>query len=231
MRQTPDQSFAPLVSADPSFVAYRDAGYGPATYSLSILDCLRGFNKAMQVGLVHIDLFDKDEYEFYERVKNGDMNWIGDKFLALASPKDDQPSMPIPSNGGKSLAGFDLYSTAQKSNLIKFLKSRGVQTIIRLNSREYDAKDFIDAGIDHYDLYFPDGTNPSTAIIKRFLDICEARPGPIAVHCKAGLGRTGCAMGSYYIKHYGFSAAEMIGFFRLMRPGMVVGPQEEWLVR
>jgi cell division cycle 14 len=231
MRQTPDEAHAPLIHANPPFVTYRDAGYGSATYFLSIHDCLRGFYKAMQFGLVQLDNYDLKEYEFYERVENGDMNWLGDKFLALASPKDDQPSMPVSRNGGKSLAGCDIHSAYRKSDLIKFLKSRGVGTIIRLNNNVYDRQEFVDAGIEHIDLYFPDGSTPPDGILKRFMDICESRPGPIAVHCKAGLGRTGSLIGCYYMKHLRMTAAEMIAYFRVMRPGTVVGPQQNWLER
>ena len=51
----------------------------------------------------------------------------------------------------------------------------------------------------------------------------------IAVHCKAGLGRTGCLIGAYLIYRHGFTANEIIAFMRFMRPGMVVGPQQHWL--
>ena len=33
--------------------------------------------------------------------------------------------------------------------------------------------------------------------------------GAIAVHCKAGLGRTGCLIGCYMMKHYKFTAEEV----------------------
>jgi len=62
------------------------------------------------------------------------------------------------------------------------------------------------------------------------------------VHCKAGLGRTGCLIGAYLIYKFGFTAVEVIAFMRILRPGnlpfpgvqslptgMVVGPQQHWL--
>lgn len=48
----------------------------------------------------------------------------------------------------------------------------------------YNAKHFTNAGFDHYDLFFADGSTPTDAIVKEFLDICENAEGAIAVHCK-----------------------------------------------
>ncbi len=84
-------------------------------------------------------------------------------------------------------------------------------------------------GINHYDLFFPDGTPPTEAVLRRFLEIVEIEEGAIAVHCKAGLGRTGSLIGAFLIKWYQFSAAEAIAWLRLCRPGSVIGPQQHWL--
>ena len=49
------------------------------------------------------------------------------------------------------------------------------------------AADFLlpsDHGINHLDLYFLDGSGPSDAIIKKFLEQAEAEPDALAVHCK-----------------------------------------------
>ncbi|CAI4217035.1 unnamed protein product [Parascedosporium putredinis] len=60
-------------------------------------------------------------------------------------------------------------------------------------------------------------------------DMITNKKKNIAVHCKAGLGRTGCLIGAYLIYRHGFTANEVIAFMRFMRPGMVVGPQQHWL--
>ena len=49
------------------------------------------------------------------------------------------------------------------------------------------------------------------------------------MHCKAGLGRTGTLIGLYIMKHWGFTAAEVIAWLRLCRPGSVIGPQQNFL--
>jgi hypothetical protein len=88
---------------------------------------------------------------------------------------------------------------------------------------------FEDAGFQHHDLYFNDGTTPSEEILRKFMHICERAKGAIAVHCKAGLGRTGTLIGSYIMKHYRLSAVEAIAWMRLARPGSVIGPQQKYL--
>ncbi|KND02115.1 uncharacterized protein SPPG_09042 [Spizellomyces punctatus DAOM BR117] len=256
-RQTPEEAFRPLLGIQPPFLPYRDAGYGAATYHITIPDCLRGLHKGLTLGLLDLDSVDVEEYEFYEKVENGDFNWITNKFIALASPKDD----PAP----RTSSGFQQHHAALRTgtgwasgfagllarnnavapqraakpskfhpayridDLIKYLKERGVTTIIRLNNRTYDRTKFVQAGIEHVELYFPDGTTPPDGVLMRFLEICENRPGSIAVHCKAGLGRTGTLIAAYLMKHYKFTASEVISFLRIVRPGSVVGPQQNYL--
>ena len=105
----------------------------------------------------------------------------------------------------------------------------GVTSVIRLNKEHYDNQRFTNAGIRFFDLYFIDGSVPSQEIIQEFLRLVETQRGAIAVHCKAGLGRTGTLIGCYAIKNHGFTGAEFIGWARLCRPGSVLGPQQYFL--
>ena len=125
-----------------------------------------------------------------------------------------------------------------------------------MNKKIYDAKRFTDAGFEHFDLFFNDGSTPSEAITLKFLNLVEQAKGGVAVHCKgesiidnirkqvnyidfnsfalslfliAGLGRTGTLIGAYLMKHYKFSAAEIIAWLRICRPGSVIGPQQNYL--
>lgn len=65
-------------------------------------------------------------------------------------------------------------------------------TIVRLNKKIYDARRFTDAGFDHYDLFFIDGSTPSDNIVRQFIELSENAEGAIAVHCKGkGLKKMG----------------------------------------
>ena len=170
----------------PPLVPYRDAGYGPATYHISILDCLKGLYKAMTVGLLDVDAFDVYEYEFYERVENGDLNWISNKFVALANPKEEMPpnlraaAMMMYRSGHPGVTnkkGEKLFSLYRIEELVKWFQQNKVSTIVRLNNKIYDRTKFLAAGVDHVEMYFPDGTTPPESILLKFLELCETTAG------------------------------------------------------
>lgn len=98
-----------------------------------------------------------------------------------------------------------------------------------MNTQQYDRRRFIDLGIKHVDLYFKDGSCPPGEIISKFLHIAEAEPEAVAVHCKAGLGRTGTLIGLYAMKHFQFPARGWIAWNRICRPGSILGPQQQFI--
>ncbi|TKC40984.1 hypothetical protein EI555_000625 [Monodon monoceros] len=82
---------------------------------------------------------------------------------------------------GKCKFGYPLHAPEA---YFPYFKKHNVTAIVRLNKKIYEAKRFTDAGFEHYDLFFIDGSTPSDNIVRRFLNICENTEGAIAVHCK-----------------------------------------------
>lgn len=134
------------------------------------------------------------EYEHYERVENGDLNWIiPGKFVAFMGP--------IENRDANHKYGH------HPSKYAEIFKNIGVGKVIRLNEEKYDKIHFSNRAITHNDLFFVDGSNPPEKIVKDFFTVVEehfgnASNGAIAIHCKAGLGRTGTLIGLWAMKHF-----------------------------
>ncbi|CAI7601415.1 unnamed protein product [Penicillium viridicatum] len=235
----PHLALAPIAQADPPYMPFRDAGYSQADFILNIQDVVYGVWKAKEQSLCGLRDFNLEEYEKFERVDMGDFNWVTPDFLAFASPQQ-QPVAPIPVNTPEYNALPATISEISSSklpmpfkNVLAHFHQRNVGLVVRLNSELYCPSYFTAMGISHIDMIFEDGTCPPLQLVRRFIkmahEMITIKKKGIAVHCKAGLGRTGCLIGAYLIYKYGFTANEVIAFMRFMRPGMVVGPQQHWL--
>lgn len=125
---------------------YWDAGETPnLSFRLSILDCLRGLEKAINLGWYNHSTFSYKEYERMYKLDNGDMNWIiPGKILAFSSPSD---------------AGLD--SGLPAKFFLDIFRKMKIKAIIRLNEPMYDEDVFKNEGINVHNLEFTDGTFPN----------------------------------------------------------------------
>lgn len=209
-----ERAFAPFKHL--ALPAFHDATRGADSFGLSVLHVLRGLERALQAQLFSPERFNLDEYVYYEQVAHGDLSWISPTFVAFAGPHD------APSASSSKLP---------PEHYVPHFRARNVALVVRLSRKRYDKTRFTRAGFAFAELYFPDGATPPDAVLHKFLELCDrtrAR-GAIAVHCKAGLGRTGTLIACDLMKQHRFSAEEAIAWLRLCRPGSVVGPQQHYL--
>ena len=81
-------------------------------------------------------------------------------------------------------------------------------------------------------MFIHDGFTPSLQQIEDYCQVADAawNDGAIAVHCRAGLGRTGTMIASFLIRRFSLDALHVIAFLRLMRAGMILSVQGDFLV-
>lgn len=80
--------------------------------------------KATCFGFFNFDDFDLSEYEKYEKLKNGDLNWIiPEKFLAFIGPSTQPGSAYHP-----------------PEHYYNYFLQNGVTAIVRLNKESYDSQ-------------------------------------------------------------------------------------------
>lgn len=207
-----DQAYAPFQHL--AFPSFHDASRLSDSFGLSVFHVLRGLERASQCRLLEFEKFDTADYFARSREENGDVSRISTKFLAFASPRE---------------ASGNSRTHVRPEVLMPYFQQHNVTLVVRLSKRRYDPRPFLQAGIAFLDLFFPDGSCPSDSIVQKFLSACEQASGAVAVHCKAGLGRTGTLIACCLMKHHHFTAEEAIGWLRMCRPGSVVGPQQHFL--
>lgn len=105
------------------FVPYRDATMGTCSYKCTNLHCLQGLQTAMHLGWYHYKTFDVQEYQHFEKVENGDLNWIlPEKFVAFSGP----------------LNVTDKYGSFTPEDYVPIFKKMGVTLVVRLNKPQYE---------------------------------------------------------------------------------------------
>eukprot|EP00293_Proteomonas_sulcata_P005833 CAMPEP_0184322088 /NCGR_PEP_ID=MMETSP1049-20130417/122785_1 /TAXON_ID=77928 /ORGANISM="Proteomonas sulcata, Strain CCMP704" /LENGTH=323 /DNA_ID=CAMNT_0026643111 /DNA_START=52 /DNA_END=1023 /DNA_ORIENTATION=- len=216
---TPEEAWRPFASFNTSpFLPYRDATFVRSTFDLPIIECWRGLVKGLEKKLIDFSNFNPDEYDYYDHPQHGDMHvLVPGKFIAFKGP-----------TGRRQRLTQGLFSHTPR-DYVEVFRHHGVTAIVRLNSKEYDRNEFLRCGFNHHDLFFEDCTTPSDAIVNKFMDVSAKEKGVLAVHCLAGLGRTGTLIALWMMREYGFTAMEVIGYLRIIRPGSIIGPQQQYL--
>jgi cell division cycle 14 len=215
---------------EPMVERFRDVTYLEPDFGLTLGDCWAGLQRAIALGWVANEsqqnpgvwgMIDICEYSYLDNPFNADLHVVvPHKFVAFRGPTD---------LGEREYSDDKGYRQFSPRHYVDIFQQIGVTTVIRLNAPEYDRADFTSNGIAHHDLFFEDCTSPPPDIVDRFFDMVDRAPGVVAVHCMAGLGRTGTLIALYMMRSCGFAPREAMGWLRIIRPGSVIGEQQHFL--
>lgn len=124
--RSPEDALRVFAGASPPIAPWHDASPGVDSFHLSTLDVLRGIHRAQMYGFFSFSEFDVEQYERFEQVQNGDMNWlVPGRFLAFAGPHD-------PGLGSDVEEGYHVTSTEE---LIPIFRDFGITSVVRLNKK------------------------------------------------------------------------------------------------
>jgi len=92
LKKSAAEAMAKIATYSSLLRAYRDASKGECFYECTVQHCIEGLEFAVKNGWYNYQNFNVKEYEHYEKVENGDLNWIiPGKFLAFMGPVDKVP--------------------------------------------------------------------------------------------------------------------------------------------
>ena len=114
------------------------------------------------------------------------------------------------------------------------LREVGITHLVTLTEKNLDPDLLAEHGLANLHLPIVDREAPTQAqayMLLLRMQALMARGAVLAVHCKAGLGRTGTILGAWLIRDGGFSADSALERLRRIQPAFVQTTQQEEFLR
>lgn len=131
------------------------------------------------------------------------------------------------------LAGMSLPGRINPlENDLIYLKERGVQAIVTLTEEALPGQSVLRAGFDYLHLPVEDFASPRMEQIQecmRFIERMRSGARAVAIHCYAGLGRTGTMLACFLVKQ-GIDARKAINQVRSVRPDSIQSEEQVRIV-
>ena len=196
--------------------AYFCDHHGSQRYGLCILDCLTALN----AGVNRLGWFKND----VAKPRGLDMHWIiPNKVIAMRDPREK----------------ISEHSGEIDKKYIQELRRQSINVIVRFNKLDfeenakkgipYDQSDVELEGFYHDDIPFKDCGIPTDTQVSQFLELISDPEVKAAVHCHAGLGRTGTMIACYLMSNHGFTSRQAVAWLNMSRRGSVMGKQHQFL--
>ncbi len=116
---------------------------------------------------------------------------------------------------------------------LPLLARLGFHVLVSLNEDPPETAAVLREGLEHVRIPFADYTAPTQQQIGEFVAALAERlrrGQTVAVHCQAGVGRTGTMLACYFVS-LGMSPTEAIEHMRRRRPGAVESDEQERAIR
>jgi atypical dual specificity phosphatase len=116
---------------------------------------------------------------------------------------------------------------------LKWLKEKGIHAIVTLTRENLDDQILLSYNMEYLHIPVTDFAPPTLGQILDFVHFVDSmldKKKAVAVHCFAGLGRTGTMLACYLVKQ-GYTPQESIRQIRSLRPGSIESEEQEWAIQ